>query len=223
LVVLEHCAGVAVSVEVREGRDPGKAILEAARDLDPILLLIGWSGEVGPRRYLLGSILDPVTRYAPCDVVVIRADDVGQVRRALVPVGGGPNATLALELALLLGVDVRVTALNIARDTLGPIGVAAGYEQLRGLLKPWADDPRVTPKVVSASNVIGGILSEAAAGYDIILIGASNESYIDRQLFGNVPQTVAAQSIAPTVIVRRRAGPVRSILRRVERWFLALQ
>ena len=41
LVAPEQCAGVTVRVEVREGRDPGKAILEAARDLDPVLLLIG--------------------------------------------------------------------------------------------------------------------------------------------------------------------------------------
>ena len=99
---------------------------------------------------MLGSTLEPVTRCAPCDVVVIRADDVGQVRRALVSVGGGPNATLALELALLLGDDAQVTALNIARDTPGPIGGAARYEQLNSLLEPWAGDPRVTPKVVSA-------------------------------------------------------------------------
>ena len=69
----DGCEGVEVRVETRAGEDTGRAILQAVEDLDPHLLLLGWSGEEGSRRYLLGSTLDPVIRYAPCDVVVVRA------------------------------------------------------------------------------------------------------------------------------------------------------
>ena len=131
----------------------------------------------------MSSTLDPVTRYAPCNVAVVRADALTPVQRALVPAAGGPNAALAIELALRLAADVRVTALHIAREATGPMGIAEGREQLTRILEPWQNKNRVQARVVRSSSVIDGILSEAAEDYDVLLIGASNESYIDRKLF----------------------------------------
>ena len=210
-------AGIEVTVETRAGQAPGRAILQAIEDLEPDLLLLGWRGDEGSRRYLLGSTLDPVIRYAPCDVIVVRADRWLEVRRALVPAAGGPNASAAVGLALRLGHDVRVTALNVARERSGPLGVAAGREQLALTLEPWQEDGRVEAKVVRSGSVIDGILGEAGLGYDVLLIGASNESYIDRKLFGNVPQTVAAEAPVPTLVVRRRVSRFKSALRHAER------
>ena len=223
LQVPAYCDNLPVTLDVRAGRDTGQVILQAAREVDADLILLGWSGEARSRHYLLGSTLDPVTRYAPCDIAVLRADELGAVRRVLIPAEGGPHAARAVALALQLSPDVQVTALNIVREAMGSVGVAAGYEKLRDVLEPWQDDPRVHAKVVRASGIIEGILTEAAAGYDLMLIGGSDESYIDRKLFGNVPQTVAAQAAVPTIIVRRRAGPVRTLVRQAQRWLAGIQ
>ncbi len=218
-----QCGQTPVRTVVRAGDNAAQVILDAAHNLKPDLLLLGWRGAPGQRAYLLGSTLDPVTRYAPCDVAVVRVDELGNVRRALVPMSAGPNAPLALELALCLSPDVHVTALNVALASLGPTAEAAGYAQLRVALLPWAGDERVSAKVVRASGIIEGILAEAGAGYDMVLIGASNESYLDRKLFGNVPQTIAAQASAPTVVVRHRAGPVKMLLRQAGQRLLRAQ
>jgi uncharacterized hydrophobic protein (TIGR00271 family) len=209
--------GPRMSVEIREGNDPGQGILRAAREIDPDLLLLAWSGEEGPRQYLLGSTLDQVIRYAPCNVAVVRGEAWPPVKKALVPAAGGPNAALSIELALRASPEATVTALNIAREATGPFGIAAGREHLTHILGPWEDDPRVKIRVRRAPEVVEGILAEAEDGYDLLLIGASNESYIDRKLFGNVPQTVAASASIPTIVVRRRAGPLKSLLRQTER------
>jgi uncharacterized hydrophobic protein (TIGR00271 family) len=223
LQVPEQCSALPVTMDVRAGSDTGHVILQVAREVNADLILLGWSGEAGSRRYLLGSTLDPVTRYAPCDIAVLRGDELGEVRRVLIPAEGGPHATRAVALALQLSTDVEVTALNIVREAMGPVGVAAGYEKLRDVLEPWQNDPRVHAKVVRASSIIEGILTEAAAGYDMLLIGGSDESYIERKLFGNVPQTVAAEASVPTIIVRRRAGPVRTLVRQAQRWLAGIK
>ena len=222
---------VPVNVLVRPGRDAGAVILATVRADPPDLLLLGWRGSPGRGRYLLGSTLDPVIRYAPCDVAVARANDspgepkvLGDVRRVLVPASGGPNAPLALELALHLSPDVQITALYVARDALGQAEVALGYERLNTTLAlppsfpPNGGDERgrghVQPKVVQATAIIEGILAEAGAGYDLMLIGATRESFLDRVLFGNVPQAVAVRASVPTIVVRHRAGRVETLLRR---------
>jgi nucleotide-binding universal stress UspA family protein len=139
----EECRGIRAEVETRRSDDVGRAILDAVKELEPDLLILGWRGEEGSRRYLLGSTLDPVIRYAPCEVVVARADEWLPVEHVLVAAGGGPNAATAIDLALHLSPQVHVTALYIARETAGPLGVAAGRAQLSAILEPWRQDGRV--------------------------------------------------------------------------------
>ncbi|MGD8599189.1 MAG: universal stress protein, partial [Anaerolineae bacterium] len=101
------CNGAPVRVVVRTGRHPATEILDAARETHADLILLGWRGDRGRDRYLLGRTLDPVVQYTPCDVVVVRAEstkgDLGEesakLERVLVPTHGGPNAALAIELA----------------------------------------------------------------------------------------------------------------------------
>jgi uncharacterized hydrophobic protein (TIGR00271 family) len=204
------CQSVPVEVVVRAGRDPGNEILAAVRQDPPDLLLLGWRGVRGAGRYLLGRTLDPVVQLAPCDVAVIRAE-VGkesqtpvleEIERVLVPAAGGPNAKRALELALSLAPEGQVTALNVAREVQGQVALSIARERLEGILEPWTDEPRVRGKVVQSASIVQGILGEAARGYDLVMVGASHESYLERVLFGNIPQTVAARSPVPAIVVR---------------------
>jgi uncharacterized hydrophobic protein (TIGR00271 family) len=218
------CAGVPVRVVVRGGRYPAEVILAAARDDLPDLLLLGWRGDPGGGHYLLGRTLDPVVQQAPCDVAVVRAssgkplvsDQLERVERVLVPAAGGPNAGLAIDLALSLSPEVQVVALNIARAVQGDVGLSVSEERLAEILAPWAEEPRVEGKVVQAVSVVQGILAEAARGYDLVMVGASHESYLDRVLFGNIPQTVAARTPVPSVVIRRATPGMRvgTLLRR---------
>jgi uncharacterized hydrophobic protein (TIGR00271 family) len=210
----EACGDVPIKVFVRGGLEPGEEILAAVREISPDLILLGWRGVRGRGRYLLGRTLDPVVQYAPCDVAVVRAgegkmDEMPQtIERILIPAAGGPNAELAIELALSLSPQAQVTALNVAREAQGAVGLSLGQERLTEILKPWADEPRVQGKVVQAPSIVKAILSEGAKGYDLLMIGASHESYLDRVLFGNIPQTVAARSPVPSVVVKRHTRRV---------------
>ena len=205
------CEDVPIKVVVRAGRDPASEILAAARADLPDLLLLGWRGAPGGGRYLLGRTLDPVVQLAPCDLAVVRAEggktslseDLGTIERILVPAAGGPNAGLAMELALDISPDAEVTALNVARAVQGEVALSLSHQRLEQILEPWADEPRIEGKVVQAGSVTHGILAEAARKYDLVMIGASQESYLDRVLFGNIPQSIAARSPIPAIVVRR--------------------
>lgn len=227
LTVPETCDAVPVNIVPRLGHHAGGAILAAVSEDPPDLLLMGWSGSRGRDRYLLGSTLDPLIKKAPCDIAVLRisedpdhlANTLCEARQILVPMRGdikrgGANAALAADLALNLSPDVQVTALNVAQLSRGRAGIQLGREQLADALKLWEGNERVRPKVVQAPGVVGGILREAKSGYDLLLIGASRESYIDRMLFGNIPQTIASESPVPTIVVKRRERWEENLLRR---------
>jgi len=215
---------VPLTVVVRAGADPAAEILAALRQEAADLLVLGWRGQPGRGRYLVGRTLDPLVQGAPCDLIVAALgaerpalSDPGAVKRVLVPASGGPNAGLALELALSLAPEAQITALYVARATHGPLGLSVSREQMEEILAPWADEPRIRGEVVQEARVDAAILAEAAKGYDLLLIGASRESYLDRVLFGNIPQAVAGRSPVPALITRQhtRGARVGSRFRRL--------
>ncbi len=224
----ETYLGVPVRVLSRLGHSAGGAILAALHEAPPDLLLLGWSGAPARGRNLLGSTIDPLIRKAPCDIAVLRlgggteqlsANIHKGLKRLLVLFGGGPNASLALQIALDLAPQASVTALTVAQTSHGAVGVRLGREQLSQALKPWANSSRVQPQVTQAPGIVGGILNEIKSGYDLVLIGASHESYLDRMLFGNVPQTIAAASPIPVIIAKRGEPPIPYLRRLWRRLF----
>jgi len=210
-----------------QSANTGRGILRAARELAPDLLLLLWKGTPSRGRYLLGVTLDPVIQQAPCDVGVVRvgpdpsafAERMKNIQRVLVPSSGGPNADLALALGLDLGPEVRVTALRVARQPLGPTALSAQWEMLRTAVSKWQSEPRLERHVTLATGISSGILQEAEQGYDLVFLGATRESLVDRVLFGNLPQMLAQQIQQPVVVVRRHDPAPAATLRRA-RWRL---
>jgi uncharacterized hydrophobic protein (TIGR00271 family) len=225
LVIPEEMRDVVEEPVVINQRNVSDSILSFVRHHEVDLLLLHWKGRASRGRYLLGRTLDPVIEYAPCDVAVVRVTEhpsafgarMANVQRVLAPAGGGPNASLALSMALDLGPTAHVTGLRVAQSSLGATAISAQHEILRTALGPFADDARLEPRVVMASSVVAGIVQEAALDYDLVMVGATHESFVDRLLFGNLPQNLAAALPQSLVIVRRHDPGAAAILRRA-RW-----
>jgi len=203
-----------IRILVRAATRTSRAILDVAREESPDLLLLSWERASGPARYREGRTLDRVILNTPCDAIVVHGRPPARIRRVLVPIAGGPNSELAVELATQVAPDADVTPLYVARTSLGEPEVLVGQARLQERLQPWEDNPHIRPKVVQAKGIVSGILNEAAKGYDLVTIGASNESSLDRFLFGNVPHSVATGFSGPTIIVRRRRQALDTLLPR---------
>jgi nucleotide-binding universal stress UspA family protein len=65
-------SGLAVRTHAREG-DPADAILDIAEEQDADLIVVGNKGMTGARRFLLGSVPNKISHYAPCSVLIVRS------------------------------------------------------------------------------------------------------------------------------------------------------
>ena|SRR5688572_409420 len=54
------------------GGEPAEVLVEAAKELEADLLVVGSKGMSSPSRFLLGSVPDKVSHHAPCDLVIVR-------------------------------------------------------------------------------------------------------------------------------------------------------
>ena len=59
-----------IVVQTGEG-DPASVIMEAARDFDADLIVVGSVGLTSKARFLLGSVASSVGHHAPCDVLIV--------------------------------------------------------------------------------------------------------------------------------------------------------
>lgn len=63
-------AGVAKVVVQAISGDPASVLLEAAKDFDADLIVVGSKGLTSHAHFILGSVASSVAHHAPCDVLV---------------------------------------------------------------------------------------------------------------------------------------------------------
>ncbi|MFQ5435697.1 MAG: TIGR00341 family protein, partial [Anaerolineae bacterium] len=146
----------------------------------------------------------------PCALGAIRGDQsssgledqIGELERVLVPTSGGPNTAHAFNFLLPLTPQIEVTAVYIARQGMETHESALGQARMRHMLNFVGAENRIQTKLVHGRTVIEGIVREASRDYDLVVIGASRESSLDKVLFGDIPAAVVRQSKTPIMIVR---------------------
>lgn len=134
----------------------------------------------------------------------------------LFPTSGGPNTIAALEWLVPLTNQSEITALYVVPEHLGSNEEALGRSRLRQLLNYADAQERIQPKLLPATTVTSGIIAEASQGYDLVVIGASRESTLDKVLFGDIVASVIHQSQVPVVVAREPQSRVDTIRRRLE-------
>ncbi len=160
-----------------------------------------------------GPVWHDSLNHVSCAVAVMRgtqpmaapngsADAYPDIQRILVPTSSGPNAALALRLLLPLTTNKKITAFYVANNAFGPNQESLGWSRLREALRFAGASERIQSKVAAYDSIIEGIVDEAA-DYDLVVLGASRESRLDKALFGDIPGAVVRHSQTPVVIVRQ--------------------
>jgi len=144
------------------------------------------------------------------------------VRKILIPTVGGPNTAHALTFLLPLTPEVEITSLYVVTGHQGTGAEALGHSRLRQLLEFVDADGRIESKLISSNSVSEAIVQEAAGNYDVVMLGASRESSIDKALFGDVPGAVVRLSKRPVAIVREPRHPFTNLVQRLTWWLQSL-
>jgi nucleotide-binding universal stress UspA family protein len=203
-----------IGSHIRYCRNPARGIVSAARERRANLLVLGWHGKGRSNVFRVGSTIDPIIERAPCDVVVLKnCGGNRRFRRVLVPVGGGPNAARALEIAGILADEQegRVTAFTVLR---GRSRVDVHEFLADNLQRVGLPEDRVEAKARPGRDVVSAILDEAR-DYDLVVIGASQDPAIYKIARNPIPETVARRCETPLIMVKAEQG-IRGWLKR---WF----
>jgi len=194
-----------LSTTVRYCRSIARGIVSAIREKKTEMLILGWHGKPASKYFSLGSKLDPIIEQSPCNVVVMK--DCGgedEFTNVLVPVGGGPNAGFALEIAAILAHPEKrkITALTVdtgkySFDIESFLDVQC--ENL-GLERNIFEG-----KTIKSRSAVYAIQKESK-NHDLVVMGATNKPMLYRFTHQTLPEKIACRCSKPLVMVKRSIG-----------------
>jgi nucleotide-binding universal stress UspA family protein len=216
--VIQHCKARQVPVHsiIRLGRNPAEAVRKTVEENASDLLVLGWPGYTLTVGRLFGSVIDPIVDDPPTDIVLVRYRHQRPVGAVLVPVGGGLNSRLAVKLAVGMAQagehgPAKVTLLHVIPVGAANSSLVRAQQALRNSREGIEYD-LLAESIAEGANVVETVLAQAE-GYDLIVIGATNEPLFKNLLVGNIPEQVAQQAVVTVVMVKQRSSPFHSFLR----------
>ena len=202
---------VAISAKLKAANNVESAIYKELQSLNPVqMILLGWPSEETKLK-IPHNIIKEVMVNARKDVIVLRNRGITSIKKILVPISGGPNTRLCLNLAASLAFQpgMRVTVLYLTPEGLDEekmedavLSIQEIIEDVLGEVPDWLEI-----SVKSAPAVSEGIQQTVQAGhYDLLIIGAGGEVFSYRSLFGTL-NDILIDSIDCSMLIARHYQP----------------
>jgi nucleotide-binding universal stress UspA family protein len=201
---------------MRCGHSFARGIISSVKERHTDLLILGWQGDTRWDHFAMGSTLDPVIEQAPCDILVVKADEnepEKEIQRILFPSKGqSPHGQLAADVVnhIAKRSDAEVTILHVMQKDDTESDVKRMAESIAELLQ----DVKHSIKIVESEDVVRSIINESQH-HDLVVIGATTENVFQQMLFGSVPEKIAKHCSKTVLMVKKNLG-IRSWFRR---WF----
>ena len=207
---------VPVHTIIRLGRKVAEAVRLTAGENASDLMVLGWPGYTNSSGSVFGSVIDPIVDNPPTDVVVVRYRPWRPLKKILVPVTGGLNSRMAVKLAASMAnaesqEDVSLTILHVLPLGSNERAEVVGQRALDASQEGVEYD-HIETKMVQGDDRAIAIL-DAAEGYDLIVIGASDEPVFRNFMVGTLAERVARDANVTVMMVKRRSSPIHSFVR----------
>lgn len=218
--------GIPVELLTRSASTVARGILDAAGEHGVSLIVLGYEA---PERgkATISPVIESVARTTPVDLVVFRGSKRGplqleDVKRVVMPLDGSDNSRVAarLGLALAQAYDAEPIAIYVQPDRNLPSWYGmARIEASLAKVDPEAARA-VQRQVVHARDVVQGLRARIEPD-DLVVIGFSQQSSLDRWIFGDIVQRTLAQMPGPVVVTKQAIADESNGVERLRRRLLA--
>lgn len=186
--------------------DVAGQILDQTKHDSANLLVLGWKGTRRRGGTILGRNLDRVVRGAPCDVAIMKTKRLGKnIEKILLVVGSYFETRKALLLALPMAREYGASI-----EILAIITDDSQVELMRGnaeRLSKMSERVKVMSKVkyVHSKSFVNVVLQHAQ-NCDLLVMGASPQSALERSMFGATYDRVIRSVDVPVLVLKTARG-----------------
>jgi CIC family chloride channel protein len=207
---------VPLITDIRLAHRLPRAIIRVAKESNAALIIMGWKGYTSTRERIFGEVADQVIRHAPCDLVLFKFAGGGPFRKILLASGGGSHIELAARLITTYNraYGGELTLGTILSDESNVRLSRQAKRRLRRTVEYLGHGLPLTQRLIVAGSPTAGLL-EVAGNYDLIVLGATEETLLGKVLFGEIPERVACDAPTSVMVAKRyRRGSLSRLLRR---------
>ncbi|MEM8603578.1 MAG: universal stress protein, partial [Cyanobacteria bacterium P01_H01_bin.121] len=210
---------IPVHTQIRVAYSLAPAILEALHERHINLLIMGWKGKSNNPERIFGTAIDTLIRQAPCDLMLVKlSDKLTQQRqiypsltarlhfnRWLMPLAGGPNSRQALDLLPALTTISSTPEIQLCQI----MPLQRSPRRRRDLLA--TSQTRLAQKLtcpITTFALQSADIAEAILGLaqrnacDVIVLGASRESLLQKALHGSIPEAIIRRYPGTVILMR---------------------
>ena len=226
VVEQERAEGADIELMTRTAPTVARGILDVAREQGVSLIVIGFQ-IAGHGKVTVGPVVESVARTTPCDLIVFRGSkqrrlDLEQVKRIVMPLNGSDNARVAARVGSQLAEAYEAEPLAIYIESDPHLPDWHGLARIEASLSRLPPDRarQVRRTVAHARDVVRGVVSRSEPD-DVLVIGFSERSSLDRWIFGDIVQRMLAQAPSPVIVVKQAISEDVSEAERLGRRLLA--
>jgi chloride channel protein, CIC family len=213
--------------QIRVAHNVGEAILETIKSRHIDIIIMGWKGNTSTPNRIFGDVVDTIIRQATCEVMLVKLAShsnspfpvphsllptpnsplpTPQFNSWLVPMAGGPNAWLAIKLLpalVTLGNNSKIRLTRVFKPSESEPDLSVLEKAVRHLIRRRRLSTTVISAPVKANSVAEGIIKLVnTEKYDVVIIGATRESMLQRAFKGNIPGAIASGVNSTVILVR---------------------
>jgi nucleotide-binding universal stress UspA family protein len=178
---------------------------------------MGWAGRSRDPRTVIGSTIDRIVKNADANVVVVRGDVKVPAKRILVPVQHPQHASLIAQFAAVMAErpDSYIRLLHVVDREMPTAQQAQRASELREAvahyaesLQQYGESPTAEQRFqirVEAGDVVDTIV-EQSEEFDLVIAGASRESWVRRKVWGDKTARIARHIRTPLMLVNMSSG-----------------
>ncbi|MEW6095199.1 MAG: glucosyl-3-phosphoglycerate synthase [bacterium] len=216
LVDLGESENIEIKTMVRTSHQLWEGIVESVEEEECNLILLGWKGSTQTPNKIFGKTIDKIAKNPPCDIAVVKSKGLTGCKKILLPVRGGPNAQLGLNLALALAkkFKAKITAMYIFPKNISAQDRVKNEEEFLKFLQPALNSTKNLDTLIITSNSVTDAILKESKNHDLIIMGASAslsftpfEEQEIPYLFGQIPETIAKKAKPTVAVVKRRKLP----------------
>ena len=198
---------IPLHTQIRVTHDVAQAILETINEQHIHLIGMGWKGNTSTPGRIFGNVVDTVIRQATCEVVLVKLGTTqNSFNRWLVPMAGGPNSPLAIKLLpalITLGNNPQIHLTQVFKPSELKPDMSVSEQAIRHLMRRRKLSSSVVALPVQANSVAEGVINLVQTeGYDVVVLGASQEGLLQQAIQGNIPEAIASGVESTVILVR---------------------
>jgi len=191
-----------VELRVHNATSIARGILDVTREEAADLLVIGLrQPEHG--QVVLGPVVENVVATAPCDVLIYRAAKKLDFERVVVWANGSQPSRVAAHIGIVLAGHQGATIEAMAVQSYG----RSYYQGAARIEQTLAEVPGANfckRTVITANNIASGLLTRLTDD-DLLIIGFSRGSQLERWLFGDFARDLLNRAPGPVILTARSA------------------